>query len=112
MTQTAHSSQILPKLQRECKNGPTALPGVTRGGHYHHTKTEKFLIVHGEALFRFRHVITGEVSANTDETIKLIIRTANNKHADFELELSPSATIYELKRKITVNHPTKPVGCL
>ncbi len=38
----------------------TALPGVTRGGHYHHTKTEKFLIVQGEALFRFRHVITGE----------------------------------------------------
>ena len=37
----------------------TAHPGVTRGGHYHHTKTEKFLIVHGEALFRFRHVVTG-----------------------------------------------------
>lgn len=39
----------------------TAHPGVTRGGHYHHTKTEKFLIVHGEALFRFRHMLTGEV---------------------------------------------------
>jgi UDP-2-acetamido-2,6-beta-L-arabino-hexul-4-ose reductase len=38
----------------------TAHPGVTRGGHYHHTKTEKFLIVHGEARFRFRHVMTGE----------------------------------------------------
>ena len=29
----------------------TAHPGVTRGGHYHHTKTEKFLIVHGKARF-------------------------------------------------------------
>ncbi len=38
----------------------TALPGVTRGGHYHHTKTEKFLIVHGRARFGFRHMITGE----------------------------------------------------
>jgi UDP-2-acetamido-2,6-beta-L-arabino-hexul-4-ose reductase len=38
----------------------TAHPGVTRGGHYHHTKTEKFLIVHGQALFRFRHMLTGE----------------------------------------------------
>ncbi|MDQ1228591.1 NAD-dependent epimerase/dehydratase family protein [Sphingomonas sp. SORGH_AS_0879] len=37
-----------------------AHPGVTRGGHYHHTKTEKFLIVHGRARFRFRHMITGE----------------------------------------------------
>ena len=39
----------------------TALPGVTRGGHYHHTKSEKFLVVKGQALFRFRHLITGEV---------------------------------------------------
>lgn len=38
----------------------TALPGVTRGGHYHHTKTEKFLIVHGRARFGFRHMLTGE----------------------------------------------------
>jgi UDP-2-acetamido-2,6-beta-L-arabino-hexul-4-ose reductase len=38
----------------------TALPGVTRGGHYHHTKTEKFLIVHGKARFGFRHMVTGE----------------------------------------------------
>lgn len=38
----------------------TALPGITRGGHYHHTKTEKFLVIKGEALFRFRNVLTDE----------------------------------------------------
>lgn len=38
----------------------TAHPGVTRGGHYHHTKTEKFLVIKGRACFRFRHIITGE----------------------------------------------------
>lgn len=38
----------------------TAHPGVTRGGHYHHTKTEKFLIVHGHARFRFRNILTDE----------------------------------------------------
>jgi len=38
----------------------TAHPGVTRGGHYHHSKVEKFLIVHGEALFRFRHIVSGD----------------------------------------------------
>lgn len=38
----------------------TALPGITRGGHYHHTKVEKFVIVEGEALFKFRHIATGE----------------------------------------------------
>lgn len=38
----------------------TAHPGVTRGGHYHHTKTEKFLVIKGSARFGFRHVITNE----------------------------------------------------
>jgi len=38
----------------------TAHPGVTRGGHYHHTKTEKFVVVHGEARFRFRNILTNE----------------------------------------------------
>lgn len=39
----------------------TACPGITRGGHYHHTKTEKFLVIKGEALFRFRHLLTNEL---------------------------------------------------
>lgn len=38
----------------------TAHPGVTRGGHYHHTKNEKFLVVQGRARFGFRHMATGE----------------------------------------------------
>jgi UDP-2-acetamido-2,6-beta-L-arabino-hexul-4-ose reductase len=38
----------------------TAHPGITRGGHYHHTKTEKFLVIKGQALFRFRHLLTNE----------------------------------------------------
>jgi UDP-2-acetamido-2,6-beta-L-arabino-hexul-4-ose reductase len=36
----------------------TAHPGITRGGHYHHTKTEKFLVLKGNALFKFRNVLT------------------------------------------------------
>jgi UDP-2-acetamido-2,6-beta-L-arabino-hexul-4-ose reductase len=39
----------------------TAHPGITRGGHYHHTKTEKFLVVKGHALFRFRSLLTNEL---------------------------------------------------
>lgn len=38
----------------------TAHPGITRGGHYHHSKTEKFLVIKGRANFRFRHVVTDE----------------------------------------------------
>ena len=38
----------------------TAKPGVMRGGHYHHSKTEKFLVVQGEAKFGFKHIISNE----------------------------------------------------
>ena len=38
----------------------TAVPGITRGAHYHHSKTEKFLVIKGLARFKFRHVQTGE----------------------------------------------------
>jgi len=38
----------------------TAKPGATRGGHYHHSKSEKFLVVQGEARFGFRHVVSAE----------------------------------------------------
>lgn len=38
----------------------TAHPGITRGGHYHHTKTEKFLVIKGRAKYRFRQIFTDE----------------------------------------------------
>ena len=38
----------------------TAHPGIARGGHYHHSKTEKFLVIKGQARFKFRHMQTGE----------------------------------------------------
>lgn len=43
----------------------TAHPGITRGGHYHHSKTEKFLVIQGKAKFGFRHILT-------DETFEII----------------------------------------
>jgi UDP-2-acetamido-2,6-beta-L-arabino-hexul-4-ose reductase len=36
-------------------------PGVTRGNHYHNSKTEKFLVVEGQASVQFRSVYDREV---------------------------------------------------
>lgn len=36
-------------------------PGITRGNHYHHTKTEKFLVVEGEGIVRMRQIEEHEV---------------------------------------------------
>lgn len=54
----------------------TAHPGITRGGHYHHSKNEKFLVLKGKALFKFEHVITGErYELRTDGTEPNIVET-------------------------------------
>lgn len=37
-----------------------AKPGITKGNHWHHTKNEKFLVVYGKGIIRFRHVLTNE----------------------------------------------------
>jgi UDP-2-acetamido-2,6-beta-L-arabino-hexul-4-ose reductase len=54
----------------------TAPPGITRGGHYHHTKTEKFLVIKGEGLFRFRNLLSNElVELRTTGTTPQVVDT-------------------------------------
>jgi UDP-2-acetamido-2,6-beta-L-arabino-hexul-4-ose reductase len=54
----------------------TAHPGITRGGHYHHVKTEKFLVIKGKARFGFRHIVTDEfVEINTSGDQPEIVET-------------------------------------
>ena len=53
----------------------TAHPGVTRGGHYHHTKTEKFLVISGDARFRFRNVLS-------NETFQIFVKGGEGKVVD------------------------------
>ena len=51
MLKTSHSGQF---------SYFTAHPGITRGGHFHHTKTEKFLVIKGKARFKFKNIISKE----------------------------------------------------
>lgn len=36
-------------------------PGITKGNHWHHTKNEKFLVVSGEGVIRFRKLNSSEI---------------------------------------------------
>lgn len=36
-------------------------PGITKGNHWHHTKTEKFLVVSGRGVIRFRRVDEAQI---------------------------------------------------
>ncbi|EGR0027591.1 SDR family oxidoreductase [Vibrio alginolyticus] len=70
-------SEVLKTKQAGQFSFFTAHPGITRGGHYHHTKNEKFLVIKGRALFKFEHVITGEryelsVDSETPEIVETV----------------------------------------
>lgn len=39
----------------------TSKPGIVRGNHYHNTKTEKFLLLKGEATIRLRHILGNRI---------------------------------------------------
>jgi UDP-2-acetamido-2,6-beta-L-arabino-hexul-4-ose reductase len=36
-------------------------PGITRGNHYHDTKIEKFCVIQGEGIIRFRNVLNEDI---------------------------------------------------
>ncbi len=36
-------------------------PGITRGNHGHNTKVEKFCVIQGRGVIRFRQVVTNEI---------------------------------------------------
>ncbi len=38
-----------------------SMPGITKGNHWHHTKTEKFLVVSGRGVIRFRRVDEAQI---------------------------------------------------
>ncbi len=52
----------------------TTGPGVVRGGHYHHSKTEKFLVIRGRARFSFKHIISNESYeiVTSDNELKIV----------------------------------------
>ena len=54
----------------------TIKPGIIRGSHYHHTKTEKFLVVHGKAIMSFRNIFSNETfNLSLDSSIPEVVDT-------------------------------------
>lgn len=49
---SAHAGQMSVNVSK---------PGITKGNHWHHTKNEKFLVVSGKGVIRFRAIGSDEV---------------------------------------------------
>ena len=47
-------TEVLKSADRGQVSVNISKPGITKGNHWHHTKNEKFLVVSGEGLIRFR----------------------------------------------------------
>jgi UDP-2-acetamido-2,6-beta-L-arabino-hexul-4-ose reductase len=57
--------------------------GVVRGNHFHDTKMEKFIVVHGRARIAFRHMATGdtmefEVSGDAPQIVTIPVGYTHN----------------------------------
>ena len=63
-------TEILKSADRGQVSVNISKPGITKGNHWHNTKNEKFVVVSGEALIRFR-------KHGCDETIEY--RVSGNK---------------------------------
>jgi len=91
----------------------TAHPGVTRGGHYHHSKTEKFLVIKGQARFSFRHMLSGQLHEiiTTDdkswivETVPGWTHEITNTGAEEMIVMLWANEVFDRKRPDTFDFP-------
>jgi UDP-2-acetamido-2,6-beta-L-arabino-hexul-4-ose reductase len=70
-------------------------PGVIRGNHYHHTKTEKFFVVEGDGLIRMRAIEGGQVQ-------EYAVRGRNYQVVDIPPGFSHSITNVGISEMVTL----------
>lgn len=54
-------TEILKSADRGQVSINISKPGITKGNHWHHTKNEKFVVVSGKGLIRFRKIGSDEI---------------------------------------------------
>ena len=54
-------TEVLRTLERGQVSINVSKPGITKGNHWHHTKNEKFMVVSGKGVIRFRKIGETEI---------------------------------------------------
>lgn len=54
-------TEILKSVERGQVSINISKPGITKGNHWHHTKNEKFVVVSGKGVIRFRKIGSDEI---------------------------------------------------
>lgn len=83
-------------------------PGITRGNHWHHTKVEKFLVIEGSAMIRFRsihdesEVLEYPVSG---EQLKVLDIPPGYTHAIENVGKTDVITLFWANEMFNINNP-------
>mgnify|MGYP004702094347 CR=1 FL=1 len=82
-------------------------PGITKGNHWHHTKNEKFLVVSGKGVIRFRNINSDRVIEYfvSGEKLEVIDIPVGYTHNIENLGSSDMVTIMWANELLDVNHP-------
>ena len=82
-------------------------PGITRGNHYHHTKTEKFFVVEGDGLIRMRAVGGGSVQeySVTGSAYQVIDIPTGFTHSITNVGLGEMVTLFWSSEMFDPNRP-------
>ncbi|WP_079528161.1 polysaccharide biosynthesis C-terminal domain-containing protein [Halobacillus hunanensis] len=82
-------------------------PGITKGNHWHHTKNEKFLVVSGEGLIRFRKIGSDDIieyRVNGDKLEVVDIPTGYT-HSIVNVGETNLVTVMWANETLDPNHP-------
>lgn len=82
-------------------------PGITKGNHWHHTKTEKFLVVSGQGLIRFRKLDSNEVIEYevTGEKLQVVDIPVGYTHSIVNIGESDLVTVMWVNESFDSNNP-------
>jgi UDP-2-acetamido-2,6-beta-L-arabino-hexul-4-ose reductase len=82
-------------------------PGITKGNHWHHTKNEKFLVVSGEGVIRFRQIGAEEVLEYfvSGEKLQVVDIPVGYTHNIENLGESDMVTVMWANEQLDPDHP-------
>lgn len=82
-------------------------PGITKGNHWHHTKIEKFLVVSGTGVIRFRKIDSDEIINYyvSGQKLEVIDIPPGYTHSIENLGLSDMVTIMWVNECFNPNKP-------
>ena len=82
-------------------------PGVTKGNHWHHTKNEKFLVVSGQGVIRFRKIDSSEVIAYfvSGEKLEVVDIPVGYTHNIENLGTTDMVTVMWVNEPFDSEHP-------